>query len=229
MNFMNTKGRRVSKDIAYAEIKQRIISGELAPNQNLIEENFANELEISRTPLREALQRLETEDLLVRQPNGRLKVAPISKQEVREIFTVRSMLEGLVARDAARLATPADIKSLEKILGQIRLAMDKEDEEEILQYGSEFHAQLYVISRNHTVVKILAMLNDRIYRYRRLIPKHDRLKEGKTASEHEFILKCITEKDEPAAEQAMQQHVLSSMEEAIKGIEKYESSQTASQ
>ena len=131
--------RKVSKDIVYMTLKEWIINGELEPGQSLIEENIAGLLSISRTPLREAIQRLESEELVIRQPNGRLKIAPLSREEVMEIFLIRSMLEGIVARFAALKATDADIEQLRIRLDNIGNAAQKGGEQDLLQYGSEFH------------------------------------------------------------------------------------------
>ena len=94
MNLSSLGNSRLStKDFVYFEIKKRIIEGVLKASQPINQESLASELEMSRTPIREALQRLENEELIIRQPNGRLKVSPISIQEVQETFNVRSLLE----------------------------------------------------------------------------------------------------------------------------------------
>src|SRR6478736_666407 len=106
MELSPLKNRRLStKDFVYFEIKKRIIESVLKPDQPINEESLAAEVQISRTPIREALQRLEIEELIIRQPNGRLKVAPITTQEVNELFNVRSLLEGLITREATIKAT----------------------------------------------------------------------------------------------------------------------------
>lgn len=222
MNNLNSRARRVTKDIVYYDIKQKIITGELEPDQSLIEETIAAELQISRTPLREALQRLEMEELVVRQPNGRLKIASISKKEVQEIFMVRSMLEGIIAKDAAKLATEKDVQALTKIVEHIEQASKQGNNEDIIFYGSQFHNYLYELSGNKTAIKILNMLNDHISRYRRLIPKHSKGRGGKTFQEHQNILNCIAAKDGEAAESAIQEHIMNSLGTAIESIEKYE-------
>lgn len=221
MNSLNSSSRRVSKDIAYLAIKQQIINGKLAPNASLIEENFASELKISRTPLREALQRLEIEDLVVRQPNGRLKVASISKREVEELFTVRSLLEGLVVRSAALEASPADLEALANILEQIKRSAEQGSEEDILDYGSQFHSYLYQLSRNKTAVKLLTSLNDHIIRYRRLVSRFETGREGKAYLEHKKILDSLQARDPDKAEQAMQEHILNSLQSVVERIEQY--------
>ncbi|WP_248930992.1 GntR family transcriptional regulator [Paenibacillus hamazuiensis] len=218
---MEHRARRVSKDIAYLELKERIINGKMKPGQNFNEESIAAELEISRTPLREAIQRLEMEELVLRQSNGRLKVASISRKEVEEIFIVRSMLEGFVARNAASCAEEKHIQALTSILENIKFATEQGNEDDITLYGSEFHSYLYELSGRSTTIKILSMLNDHINRYRSLI-KHSRGRQGKAVEEHQRILDFIAAKDADGAERAMKEHILSSLDTAIKSIENYE-------
>jgi DNA-binding GntR family transcriptional regulator len=211
--------RFVSKDYAFMEIKQRIISGELAPGQPLVEESLTNELEISRTPLREALQRLEMEELVVRLPNGRLRVASISKKEVEEIFVARSMLEGIIAGQVAKNAQEQDIQNLQGILRMIQVGSENRNYDEIIFYGAEFHTCLYEISGNKTTVKILAMLNDHIQRYRQLFPRNGKERTERAVAEHTEILEKIIAKDPEGAELAMRKHILNSLATLLANID----------
>jgi len=214
--------RKVSKDIVYMTLKEWIINGELEPGQSLIEENIAGLLSISRTPLREAIQRLESEELVIRQPNGRLKIAPLSREEVMEIFLIRSMLEGIVARFAALKATDADIEQLRIRLDNIGNAAQKGGEQDLLQYGSEFHTYLYELSGQKTTIKLLGMLNDRIMRYRRLVPRHDMGRQGKAYEEHRRIFEQIASRNPDGAEMAMREHIMNSLQTAVESLEKFE-------
>src|SRR5690625_4864974 len=163
--------RKIStSDVCSSDLKASIITGELKPDEPIVEKQLAQVLEISRTPLREALHRLELEELVVRQMNGRLKVASISVQEVKEIFTVRGKLEGLVVANATENAMAKDIDHLKTIVEMIKKSFEEGKIEEILYYGSEFHLSIYELSKNKTAVNILYQLNDHIYRYRRMIP-----------------------------------------------------------
>lgn len=218
---MMNNSRVVTKDFIYEAIKHKIISGSLKPDENIIEEGLAREFEVSRTPLRGALQQLEHEELLVRKQNGRLKVAPISAAEARDIFNVRSMLEGYVARDAARHATKKDILHLKHLVRMIQEASEQGAESEQVEYGMQFHSYLYALSGNRTAAKILNLLNDHINRYRRLglVGKSERL-EG-SLDDHALILEYIIDGDEKSAERTAQQHVTRSMEKAIEKIEQF--------
>lgn len=216
------RNRRLStKDYAYYEIKLRIISGEFEPDQQVIEESLASDLEISRTPLREALTRLEIEELLIRLPNGRLKVAPITVQEVEEIFVVRSHLEGIIAKQATLNANAKDLQHLSMLTQQIVQAAADSRKEDVLYYGSQFHSYLYDISRNRTAFKLLNQLNDHISRYRRLGPIRSADRSKKAANEHQSIFNYIAAGDAEGAEREMQLHIQNSLSTAIESIEEY--------
>jgi len=212
--------RKVStSDFAYSEIKQQIVTGTLEPKEPIIEEHLATQLEISRTPLREALQRLEIEELVIRQPNGRLKVAPISIKEVKEIFTVRRKLEEIVVAQATEHATDRELSKLANMTEMIERNFHESNLDEMLFYGSEFHTFIYDLSGNRTAVKVLYQLNDHIHRYRRMIPAQTIEKLEKSIEEHERILNCMVARDANGAVQAMSEHIESSLQDVIASIE----------
>ncbi|QUL54058.1 GntR family transcriptional regulator [Paenibacillus tritici] len=218
---MEMRSRRLSKDNTYYALKQKIIDSELEPDQAVNEENLAALLGVSRTPLREAIQRLENEDFLVRQPNGRLRVAPLTITEVEEIFQIRSMLEGHMARSAARNATARDIQRLTLILEQLKHSFQMGDKQDVVSYGFEFHDYLSEISTLKTFEKVLNQLRDRSLRYCRYVSLHGDWN-TQADEEHLAILQRIVARDEDGAEQAMREHILSSLStalERIRGIE----------
>ena len=216
-----------AKDFAYNQIKQRIIEGKLHPDQSVIEEDLSSKLEISRTPLREALQRLELENMVIRQSNGRLKIAPISVKEVKEIFNVRSKLEGIVTVEATENATDDDIKNLSNITHNIKKAYQEGSIQDILYYGAKFHSYIYELSGNKTVNNILSQLNDHIHRYRRLVPKQN-IDQIIEEDEHQVILNYIADRDTKGAARAMQKHIENSLASAITAIEAYENNKARS-
>lgn len=210
--------RRVSKDYAYNELKNRILSGDIQPEEDLIESRLAEELNISKTPLREALQKLEVEELVIRQPNGRLKTASITVKEVEELFLIRSYLEGIIVKQATDLATNEEIEELSNCCYKIAQATKYKESEEILRYGKQFHTMLYDISGNRTAVKILTQLNDHLARYRRLVPDN----KDSDSNDHAVILEHIKNGEGTEAEETMRNHVISSMGTAIAAIKRYE-------
>ncbi|WP_141430773.1 GntR family transcriptional regulator [Bacillus sp. 03113] len=217
MNRFDARPRRLSKDNAYFALKQKIIEGELKPDQIVREENLAALLGISRTPLREAIQRLEIEDFLIRQPNGRLKVAPITMKEVEEIFLIRSMLEGFIAKHAAKNATSEDIQNLTTVLEKIKQSFQHGYNQDLVSYGFEFHDYLSEISGLKTFVKILDLLRDHALRYCRFVSMHGNWN-TLADEEHSLILQNIAQKNQEGAEKAMQDHILSSLSTALERI-----------
>lgn len=208
-----------TRDYAYSKIKERIISGKLTPNEPIVEEALALDLEISRTPLREALQRLEIEELVVRQMNGRLKVAPVSILEVEEVFAIRAMLEAIVVEQATEKATDRDISKLTHIVLMIEQTFKTGNIEDILYYGSKFHITIYEMSENKTALKILRQLNDHIHRYQRLIPTQNFKRLERSIKEHRLILDYMTAKDKLAASSVMKEHITNSLESVVKSLE----------
>lgn len=219
----NPSLKRISaKDYAYFQIKEKIIEGKLHPDQSVIEEELSSKLEISRTPLREALQRLEFENMVVRQTNGRLKIAPISVQEVKEIFNVRAKLEGIAVVEATQNATEKDIRALSNIAYMIKKTYSDGNIEDILYYGAQFHSYIYDLSGNKTVNNMLSQLNDHIHRYRRLVPHQSIERVIEAGDEHQHILDRIAANDPKGAEIEIQQHIKNSLDSAITAIKEYE-------
>lgn len=215
-----------AKDYAYFEVKELIIKGELPPEEAIVEEKLATTLEISRTPLREALQRLEWEGLVSRRKNGRLEVASISISELKELFKIRSALEGIIVVHATQKATSEDLGKLEDCVNMITLLSGNNKVDEILKYGKAFHNYLYEISELETSVRILRQLNDHIDRYRKLVPFEKTKSQKPIHSDHELILKLIKQKELDAVAKAMEDHILKSAEIAIAAVKRYENSIT---
>lgn len=214
-------GRISAKDIVYEQIKEKILKCILEPGQAIVNEKLGKELEISRTPLREALQRLEVEELVVRNSNGTFSVAPISIKEVKELFVMRSKLEGILVRDAIDNLTDESIEYLSYLTKMVQLTSRLENQMETASFGSKFHNAIYTISNNTTVVKIIFQLNDRINRYKHLAHQH--LVEIKTSSdEHIEILDCMVKRDKDRAEREIEKHIIEAMRVAVKAVEEYE-------
>lgn len=215
----SVKSRMTStRDFAYEAIKKQIIKGDLSPDKQIVEEKLASELDISRTPLREALQRLEIEELVVRRTNGRLKVAPISIREVEEVFTIRKKLEVIVVGQATDNATKQDVRHLKHISKMFEETCHEGSMDEILYYGGLFHSYIYDLSGNKTAVKLLYQLNDHIDRYRRYIPDNI-TRQTDSIEEHNRIIHFISKQDTPGSKQAMEDHMNNSLKIAIQSLQ----------
>lgn len=216
----NHLSRISAKDIAYEQIKNKIINCSFEPGQPIVKGKLGEELEFSRTPLREALQRLELEELVIRNSNGTYSVAPISTKEVKELFITRSKLEGILVNDAIDNLTEENIEQLSYLTKMVKLTSRLENFTDTENFGGKFHATIYNISHNNTVVNIIYQLNDRINRYRRLA--HQYYVDIKSSSdEHEVILEHMINRDKQKAEIAIEEHIIGAMHVAIKAVDKY--------
>ncbi|QAW39619.1 GntR family transcriptional regulator [Bacillus licheniformis] len=219
MHSSNPVKRQSASDYAYNELRTKIIELEYPPSEQLAEDSLAKGLNISRTPLRQALYRLELEGLVSKQPNGRLRVCPISLAEAKEVFKVREALEGLLTAEAAQLVTPESLHQLEDHIELMKLAAVKGRKTDTVKYGSEFHSILHAISTNATAKRFLDQLESRIERYRRISGyKNPDYKPSVSFNEHLDIFNAVKEKNSVLAEAAMRSHIkrsLRSIEETL--------------
>ena len=196
------------RDRAYEALKEAIVRGQLGPGERIVEVRIAKMLRISRTPLREALLRLEAEGFVERIPSGGVRVKGLSEQEIRELYTVRSVLEGLAAREAAERLTERQLDRLSIIVRQIAEADGPvPDLLRIARLGEEFHQIILEASGNRKCAELLHLLRDHIDRYRYFtiaIPGRGRA----AAKEHEILLEVLRARDPEASERAMRAHVL---------------------
>ncbi|SDI99224.1 GntR family transcriptional regulator [Natribacillus halophilus] len=220
---MNDK-RMSAADLAYEQLKAGMIEWTYPPSSSLREEQLSKDLEISRTPLRQALYRLELEGFVVKQPNGRMMVAPITLQEAREVFQVRELLESLVAREAAENMTEEHLYRLEDVVELMRRAVNTNRSDEIVKHGEHFHHILHSLSTNDTNKRFLQQLQNKIDRYRRISGyKNPGYSLQTPLDEHEGILQLLKAgKTGKEVEEAMRAHIRRSLVSIEETIEQYE-------
>lgn len=214
--------RRSTSDIAYLELRRRIVEWELLPFEQLVEETLSTDLQYSRTPLRKALYRLELEGLIVRLPNGRMHVADITVQEVEEIFKTREVLEGLLARDACNKLTDNQMILLSDALSLMKIAAEQDRKMDTVKYGSDFHKIIQEASVNNTAIRFINQINHRIDRYRRIGGKNDPDYDPiRPVIEHTSIYNAFLKRDAELAERLMREHIQSSFIKAKATLENY--------
>lgn len=222
MSGLSQGTRMSSSDIAYNELKRKIIELEYAPELQLVEEQLSTELQVSRTPLRQALYRLTLEGLLIKQSNGRIHVAPITIREVEEVYHVREVIEGLLAKEATINMTVEKLQELDDLLVLMKLSADQHRNEHTVMYGSQFHAVLYSLSTNQTAKRFMEQLNGQIERYRRIGGyKNPTYSPTVPVQEHEEILRLIREGAVEKVELEMRKHIQRSFEIAKETLELY--------
>jgi DNA-binding GntR family transcriptional regulator len=188
---------------AYVLILEAIDVGIYKPGSRLVESELAERFGVSRTPIREALQRLETQSLLAR--DGRsLIVASLDHNQMAELYVVRTELEGLAARLAAQHASEEEINVLQQMVGADRTWTH--DASALSRSNKRFHKQLHLASHNRFLVQQL----DLVHRSMALLATTSLAVEGRgpvALDEHQAIVTAISERDGAAAYLAVRQHL----------------------
>jgi len=164
--------KRLLRERVYNGIKKSIITGELEPHARLIEENLAEAMRASRTPVREAFQKLEKEGLIYRRPRGGYAVKGVTEEDVDEIFGLRSVLEGHAGFLAASRITEEELKSLKEIVRQEETCLKNLHAEEFIELDTAFHDVLHRAAKNARLYALLQGLKDSMYRYRVIILRY---------------------------------------------------------
>ena len=195
--------QKVKERDAYALVLEAIDSGLYRPGDRLVESDLADRFGVSRTPIREALQRLETQGLLTR--DGRsLIVASLDHTQLAELYVVRGELEGLAARLAARHATPEEIRVLRDLLAEDEALVG--DPRALARANRRFHHQIHLASHNRFLVQQL----DLVHRSMALLASTSLAAEGRSRraiEEHALIVEAIAAGDGAAAEEALRDHI----------------------
>jgi DNA-binding GntR family transcriptional regulator len=197
---------------AYDLILEAIDVGVYRPGDRLVESDLADRFGVSRTPIREALQRLETQSLLAR--DGRsLIVASLDHNQMAELYVVRCELEGLAARLAARHAAVEEIKVLSDMVESDAQLLG--DSAAMARANRRFHKQIHLASHNRFLVQQL----DLVYRSMALMATTSLAAKGRgeeALEEHRAILAAITNRDEDAAYSALKAHISLAFETRLK-------------
>ncbi|MBF5079556.1 GntR family transcriptional regulator [Paracoccus sp. NBH48] len=197
---------------AYSLILTAIEGGTYRPGDRLVESELAERFGVSRTPVREALQRLETQAMLVR--DGRsLIVASLDHNQLAELYTVRAELEALAARLAARHAMPEEVRVLAQMVEEDRRT--KGDPEALARANKRFHRQIHLASHNRYLVQQL----DLVHRTMALMARTSLAAEGRgetALAEHARIVEAIAAGDGAAADRALRQHISMAWETRLK-------------
>ncbi|MEM8980468.1 MAG: GntR family transcriptional regulator [Pseudomonadota bacterium] len=197
---------------AYGLILDAIDVGVFKPGDRLVESDLAERFGVSRTPIREALQRLETQSLLAR--DGRsLIVASLDHNQLAELYVVRAELEGLAARLAARHAAKEEVKVLRDMVAEDRALLD--DPSALARANRRFHKQVHLASHNRYLVQQL----DLVHRTMALMATTSLAVDGRgelALQEHEAIVTAIELGDGDAADEALKQHISVAFETRLK-------------
>jgi len=200
-------GRKSLGQHVFENLKGAIIRGHISPGDRLVESRIADALDISRTPVREAIHKLEREGLLRRLPRGGFSVLGLTGEDIEETFGIRSVLESYAARLAAIKHREDEIEPLEKKIDEYQIFFDRGEMDALPRINTEFHDILYALSRSPKLVKMINNLRDQIYRFRQVILKREDMAR-RSNEDHRLMLQFIRKRDEDGVERVVREHIL---------------------
>ena len=194
------------RDVVFNTLRQAILKGELEPGERLMEIQLAERLGVSRTPIREAIRKLELEGLVLMIPRKGAEVAKISEKSLRDVLELRRSLEELAIELACQRMTEEEIDELEDAQRAFRKAVDSKDVMLMAETDEKYHEIIYQGTKNSLLVQILNNLREQMYRYRLEYIK-DADKRQILLIEHDNILKAVRNRKVAEAKAAMREHI----------------------
>ncbi len=194
------------REVVCETLRDAVRRGVLKPGERLMEIQLAEELGVSRTPVREAIRKLEMEGYVIMMPRRGTYIADLSIRDINEVFEIRTSLESLASGLAAERITEDELEKLQRLLVEIGAHIKSGDMESIVRTDTEFHDLLYQASRNSRLVGIISNLREQLTRFRTTSMSFPgRLKA--TLEEHRNIVEAIAQGDEKAARKAAEHHM----------------------
>lgn len=197
---------------------EKILNGEISQSQRLKDVEWAKELGVSRTPVREAMRKMEQEGILIALDQGGYKVRTVEPADFAELYRCRAALEALAAREAAERWMPSNGKTLTLLLNQAEIAIDSGDLDKLFDLNTDFHQALIGLSQNNHLISLCNNLRKLVVFYRSTRLNEAKLGEEIRAeyvdrlteelSEHREILEAVSERRADDAEKLMEKHIL---------------------
>lgn len=194
------------RDVVFNTLRQAILKGELEPGERLMEIQLAERLGVSRTPIREAIRKLELEGLVLMIPRKGAEVAKISARSLRDVLEVRRALEELAIELACQRMSEEDVGNLQKAQEDFKKAIAEGGAMKIAETDEHYHDVIYEGTQNAKLIQMLNNLREQMYRYRLEYIK-DEDKRKILVLEHEKILKTVRERKVAEAKEAVREHI----------------------
>lgn len=194
------------RDVVFNTLRQAILRGELKPGERLMEIQLANKLGVSRTPIREAIRKLELEGLVLMIPRKGAEVAEITEKSLRDVLEVRKALEELTVELSCDRITTEGLEELKKAAKEFESTLATGDITEIAEADVRFHDVIYQATGNPRLIQLLYNLSEQMYRYRVEYLKQKEVY-ATLLKEHDEIIRCIEKQDKVAAGEAIAEHI----------------------
>ena len=202
------------REKTYSLLRKQLLTGQFSPNQRLTEESLAKKLGVSRTPVREALHKLELEGLVKTAGARGFCVPDDSAEDMDELFEIRAILEGHALACVCKMITEKEIHSLEKLVRQAEHAFESENLALVFEYNTQFHDLLYglILSKKPRLLSLIEDMRGYVLRYRKHTLVHVKGARRSIAG-HKKILLALGLGDPSLCEHIMRNHVYEAKED----------------
>lgn len=221
LSKVNLNDYKPLRDVIFDTLREAIIVGELKPGQRLMEVQLAEKMGVSRTPVREAIRKLELEGLVEMLPRKGAHVAELSVKDIMDVLEVRATLDGLATFLSATRITDDEKKELRHLLDQFINYVEKENLQGSIKKDVEFHDVIYRSSRNDKLIQISNNLREQIQRFRIVYIK-DYSSSRELIREHTEIYEAIIAGNPETAMEAARRHIKNQEETIIRSLKRNE-------
>lgn len=205
------------RDIVYENLRKAILEGKLKPNERIVEKEYAEKLNISRTPIREALRKLEIEGLVQYIPRKGVIVNTIDKEEIIETYEIRKALEGLAIRYVVQRITDEEITTLKELMDLMEESNKAEDFEKVLEACKGFNDVILKASRMPKIAGLINTMAEQLERYKRVTMSQS-IRRSSAIQEHREIFQAIANRDSTAAERLVIEHLEASQKAFLENL-----------
>ena len=219
LSKVNLNDYKPLREVIFNTLREAIIVGELKPGERLMEVQLADKMGVSRTPVREAIRKLELEGLVEMLPRKGAHVADLSVKDIMDVLEVRSTLDGLASYLSAQRITDEETKELKHVLNQFVNYVEKDNLQGSIKKDVEFHDIIYRSSRNDKLIQITNNLREQVQRFRVIYMK-DYSSSRELIQEHMDIYEAISGRDCTAAMSIAHRHIKNQEEAITKAIKK---------
>lgn len=215
---LNLDNYKPLRDIVFENLRNAILEGDLKAGKRLMEVQLAEQLGVSRTPIREAIRKLELEGLVVMLPRKGAYVANMSFKDLIDVLEIRASLEGLAAYLAAERRRDEDIVELERVAKEFEKSVRETDIDNVLKKDIEFHEKIFLMANNKKLYHLITSLWEQVHRFRvtyvsnydaslSLVDEHNKILEAIKSGDSELAKKYATEHIELAEQFFMENTV----------------------
>lgn len=216
---INLNNYKPLREVVFDVLRNAIASGTLSPGERLMENQLAEQLRVSRTPVREAIRKLEQEGFVVMVPRRGTYVADISIRDINEIFEIRTALEVLAAGLAAERMTEENLEQLERLLVEIGQLIDSGDTQELVEADCRFHDILYNSTHNRTLANIINNLREKFTPLRTISYAYPG-RAKPSLEEHRRLVEALAQRNASLAQQLARKHMEKSEQNLLQHINK---------